>query len=120
MPSPCAPRADARPQSPNSSPFEAVLTRTGALELNGDSLFAGTAFDDARAEPEAAVNCIMAFDWRESLEPDTHWFQAADTGMLEIAVNIEAPSLVINSASDTAVPPDNAEKIVDASTNEFS
>ena len=101
--------------------FKAVVTWAGALELNGDSLFAGTSFAEAQAEAEADGSYTMTFDWREPLELGARWFQeVADTDMLEIVANIEAPILAINGASDTTVTPDNAEKIVEASTNEAS
>ena len=101
--------------------FKAVVTWAGALELNGDSLFAGTSFAEAQAEAQADGSYTMTFDWREPLELGARWFQeVADTDMLEIVANIEAPILAINGASDTTVTPDNAEKIVEASTNEAS
>ena len=63
----------------------------------------------------------MTFDWRDSLDLGARWFQeVADTDMVEVVANIKAPILAINGQTDTTVTPDNAEKIVEASTNEAS
>ena len=40
--------------------------------------------------------------------------------MLEVVANVQAPILAINGNDDTTVTPDNAEQIIEASTNEAS
>ncbi len=101
--------------------FKAVVTWAGALDLTGDALFAGTTFEDAQAQAEETGSYTMTFDWRDSLDLGARWFQeVADTDMVEVVANIKAPILAINGQTDTTVTPDNAEKIVEASTNEAS
>lgn len=98
--------------------FQAVVTWSGALELNGASLFAGTSFEDAYAQAKKEGFYTMTFDWREPLELGERWFQeAAETNILKVTADIKAPILAINGKDDTTVTPDNAEKIVKAAAN---
>lgn len=98
--------------------FQAVVTWSGALELNGASLFAGTSFEDAYAQAKKEGFYTMTFDWREPLELGERWFQeVAETNILKVTADIKAPILAINGKDDTTVTPDNAEKIVKAATN---
>lgn len=98
--------------------FQAVVTWSGALELNGASLFAGTSFEDAYAQAKKEGFYTMTFDWREPLELGERWFQeVAETNILKVTADIKAPILAINGKDDTTVTPDNAEKIVKAAAN---
>ena len=98
--------------------FQAVVTWSGALELNGASLFAGTSFEDAYAQAKKEGFYTMTFDWREPLELGERWFQeVAETNILKVTADIQAPILAINGKDDTTVTPDNAEKIVKAAAN---
>ena len=98
--------------------FQAVVTWSGALELNGASLFAGTSFEDAYAQAKKECFYTMTFDWREPLELGERWFQeVAETNILKVTADIKAPILAINGKDDTTVTPDNAEKIVKAAAN---
>ena len=98
--------------------FQAVVTWSGALELNGASLFAGTSFEDAYAQAKTEGFYTMTFDWREPLELGERWFQeVAETNILKVTADIKAPILAINGKDDTTVTPDNAEKIVKAAAN---
>ena len=98
--------------------FQAVVTWSGALELNGASLFAGTSFEDAYAQAKKEGFYTMTFDWREPLELGERWFQeVAETNILKVTADITAPILAINGKDDTTVTPDNAEKIVKAAAN---
>ena len=98
--------------------FQAVVTWSGALELNGASLFAGTSFEDAYAQAKKEGFYTMTFDWRQPLELGERWFQeVAETNILKVTADIKAPILAINGKDDTTVTPDNAEKIVKAAAN---
>lgn len=98
--------------------FQAVVTWSGALELNGASLFAGTSFEDAYAQAKKEGFYTMTFDWREPLELGERWFQeVAETNILKVTADIKAPILAINGKDDTTVTHDNAEKIVKAAAN---
>lgn len=98
--------------------FQAVVTWSGALELNGASLFAGTSFEDAYAQAKKEGFYTMTFDWREPLELGERWFQeVAETNILKVTADIKTPILAINGKDDTTVTPDNAEKIVKAAAN---
>ena len=89
--------------------FQAVVTWSGALELNGASLFAGTSFEDAYAQAKKEGFYTMTFDWREPLELGERWFQeVAETNILKVTADIKAPILAINGTDDTTVTPDNA------------
>ena len=101
--------------------FKAVVTWSGALDLTGSALFAGTSFEDAYAQARENGSYTMTFDWRDPLELGERWFQEVqDTDMLEVVANVQSPILAINGNDDTTVTPDNAEQIIEASTNEAS
>ena len=60
----------------------------------------------------------MTYDWREPLKQSPAYYECAMAidYPAEVA-NIKAPILAINGTEDTAVLPETAQKIVDASTN---
>ena len=98
--------------------FKAVVTWSGALYLGM------TEDEEFQAAYETAKKdgyYVQTYDWREPLHIGERWYkEVAETDMLKIVSGIKAPILAINGKNDTTVTPDNAEKIVEASSNEAS
>lgn len=105
--------AEAHPET-----FKAVVTWSGALYLGM------TEDEEFQAAYETAKKdgyYVQTYDWREPLHIGERWYkEVAETDMLKVVSGIKAPILAINGKNDTTVTPDNAEKIVEASSDEAS
>lgn len=101
--------------------FKAVITWAGALNLNGDTLFAGTTFAAAHDTAKKDGSYEMPFDWRSSLKTGLRWFdEVVATDVLKKTATIKAPILALYGDLDVVVPTTDADKIVDASTSALS
>lgn len=94
--------------------FDSVLT------------WAGVCYDGSisEAEYEAAQSqgyYEATFDWRDPLRQSAAYYESLMALDVEAAAaNINAPILAINGTEDTTVPPETAERIIQASSNEHS
>lgn len=100
--------------------FKAVITWSGALSLSDSTgLFGDKTFAEAEAIANEDGSYEMTFDWRDPLQVGQRWFkEVAETDVEAAVADIKAPILAINGLDDDTVDPENARKIVAASTNE--
>lgn len=91
--------------------FTSVLTWAGAYDQKGNE-------EEQYAIAKENGYYEVTYDWREPLKQSPAYYECAMAidYPAEVA-NIKAPILAINGTEDTAVLPETAQKIVDASTN---
>jgi pimeloyl-ACP methyl ester carboxylesterase len=95
--------------------FQSVVTWAGAPDLTS----VGNEENYETAKEDGYYN--LTFEWREPLKLGLQWFnEVYSTDVLEVFSYSDAPVLAINGANDTTVDPENANKIVEASSNEKS
>lgn len=95
--------------------FKSVLTWAGATDLS--MLFTEEMYQEATENGFA----VMEFDWRDSLNLGLQWMDEINSSdVLDSVAKINAPILAINGDKDDIVLPENAEKIIAASSNEDS
>ncbi len=97
--------------------FKSVVTWAGALDLKG---LAGADFNKAYETAKKDGSYTLKLDWRNpsELPMGAKWFEdVKSTDVLAQVAKIKAPILAINGANDDVVVPENAEKILAASTH---
>lgn len=99
----------------NPDVFKAVVTWAGAP--NTGSMLT----DELYKEAKENGFFVMNFDWREPLHVSLQWCEdARNTDVLGEFSAFTGPVLAVQGTEDTAVAPEWAEKIVQASSNEAS
>ena len=91
--------------------FTSVCTWAGAYDQKGNE---EEQYEIAKKDGYYEVT----YDWRDSLKQSPAYYECAMAiDYAKEVGNIKAPILAINGKEDTTVPPETAQKIVDASSN---
>lgn len=91
--------------------FSSVLTWAGAYDQKGNE---EEQYEIAKKDGYYEVT----YDWREPLKQSPAYYECAmNIDYAAEVANIKAPILAINGKEDTTVPPETAQKIVDAAVN---
>ncbi len=99
----------------NPDSFGSIVTWAGAPDMN--DMLSEEDYEMAKTEGYF----VMPFDWRDELHVGLQWCEdVKNVDVLEVFSAFAGPVLAIAGEEDTAVDPEWANRIVEASTNEAS